>query len=130
MKRRDFLGVFAAGAFSVRHRVAYAEQQSRARRVGIIGSGPLWGYFRDRLRDLGDIAGQNITIKSQTADGNPDRLLAAAQELARLPVDVIAVAGSPAAKAAQEATKTVPIVAMVIGDPVAIGLVKDWQRPG
>ena len=64
------------------------------------------------------------------ANGNPDRLLAAAQELARLPVDVIAVAGSPAAKAAQAATDTVPVVAMVIGDPVAIGLVKDWQRPG
>jgi putative ABC transport system substrate-binding protein len=45
-------------------------------------------------------------------------------------VDVIAVAGSSAAKAAQAATDTVPVVAMVIGDPVAIGLVKDWQRPG
>jgi len=130
MKRRDFLGAFAAGAFSVRHRVAFAEQQSRARRVGIIGSGPLWDYFRDRLRDLGDIDGQNITIETRTAEGNPDRLLAAAQELVRLPVDVIVVAGSPAAKAAQEATETVPVVAMVIGDPVAIGLVKDWQRPG
>ena len=109
---------------------AFAEQPTKARRVGIIEDGPLWSYFRDRLRDLGDIDGQNITIETRTADGNPDRLLAAAQELARLPVDVIAVAGSPAAKAAQEATDTVPVVAMVIGDPVAIGLVKDWQRPG
>jgi len=130
MKRRDFLSAVAAGAFSVHHRVAFAEQPTKARRVGMIGSGPLWDYFRDRLRDLGDIDGQNITIESRSADGNPDRLLAAAQELARLPVDVIAVAGSPAAKAAQEATMTVPVVAMVIGDPVAIGLVKDWQRPG
>src|SRR3954452_22697120 len=130
MKRRDFLGTVAAGAFSARHRVAFAEQQSKARRVGIIGRGPLWDYFRDRLRDLGDIDGQNITIETRAADNNPDRLLAAAQELARLPVDVIVVAGSPAAKAAQEVTETVPIVAMVIGDPVAIGLVKDWQRPG
>src|SRR4051795_7036503 len=130
MKRRDFLGAFAAGAFSVCDRVAFAQQPTKARRVGIIGGSPLWDYFRDRLRDLGDIDGQNITIETRTADGNPDRLLAAAQELARLPVDVIAVAGSPAAKAAQEATETVPVVAMVIGDPVAIGLVKDWQRPG
>src|SRR5690242_9020521 len=123
MRRRDFLGAFAAGAFSVRHQVAHAEQPSKARYVGIIGSGPLWDYFRDRLRDLGDIDGQGITIETRTADGNPDRLLAAAHELARLPVDVIAVAGSPAAKAAQDATETVPVVAMVIGDPVAIGLV-------
>src|SRR5690348_1470647 len=130
MKRRDLLGAFAAGAFAVRHRVAFAEQSSKSRCVGIIGSGPLWDYFRDRLRDLGDIDGQNITIETRTADGNPDWLLAAAQELARLPVDVIAVAGSPAAKAAQAATDTVPVVAMVIGDPVAISLVKDWQRPG
>ena len=91
---------------------------------------PLWDYFRDRLRDLGDIDGQTVTIESRSTDRNPDRLFAAAQELARLPVDVIAVAGSPAAKAAQAATDTVPVVAMVIGDPVAIGLVKDWQRPG
>ena len=130
MKRRDFLGSVAAGAFLLPHRVGLAQQPSGGRRVGIIGSGPLWDYFRDRLRDLGDIDGQNITIETRTADGNPDRLLAVAQELARLPVDVIAVAGSPAAKAAQEATETVPVVAMVIGDPVAIGLVKDWQRPG
>src|SRR4051794_9711329 len=130
MNRRDFLGAFAAGALSIPYRVASREQQTKARPVGIIGGGPLWDYFRDRLRDLGDIDGQNITIETRPADGNPDQLLTAAQELARLPVDVIAVAGSPAAKAAQEATETVPVVAMVIGDPVAIGLVKDWQRPG
>jgi putative tryptophan/tyrosine transport system substrate-binding protein len=129
MKRRHFLGVLAAGAFSLRDRVGLAQQQSKVRRVGIIYNGPLWDYFRERLRDLGDIDGQNITIESRSATGDSDRLLAAAQELARLPVDVIAVAGSPAAKAAQAATDTVPIVAMVIGDPVAIGLVKDWQRP-
>src|SRR3954451_3843724 len=99
-------------------------------RVGIIEDGPRWVYFRDRLRDLGDIDGQNITIESRSANRNPDQLLVAAQELAPLPVDVIAVAGSPAAKAAQAATDTVPVVAMVIGDPVAIGLVKDGQRPG
>jgi len=130
MKRRDFLSALAAGAFSLRHPAGLAEQQSKTGRVGIIEDGPLWNYFRERLRDLGDIDGRTITIESRRANGNPDRLLAAAQELARLPVDVIAVAGSPAAKAAQAATGTVPVVAMVIGDPVAIGLVKDWQQPG
>src|SRR3954463_14635347 len=99
MKRRDFLGALAAGSFSLRYQAGLAEQQTKARRVGIIGSGPLWDYFRDRLRDLGDIDGQNITIETRTAEGNPDRLLAVAQELASLQVDVIAVAGSPAAKA-------------------------------
>ncbi len=130
MKRRDFLGTIAAGAFLLWHRVGLAQQPSGVQRVGIIDDGPLWVYFRERLRELGDIDGQTITIESRTANGNPDQLLAAAHELARLPVDVIAVAGSPAAKAAQAATDTVPVVAMVIGDPVAIGLVEDWQRPG
>ena len=69
-------------------------------------------------------------IESRGANGDPGRLLAAAQELARLPVDAVTVAGSSAAKAAQAATYTVPVVAIGIGDPVAIGLVKDWQRPG
>ena len=114
----------------LRHRVGYAQQPSGVQRVGIIEDGPLWDYFRERLRELGSIDGQNITIESRTANGNPDQLFAAAQELVRQPVDVIAVAGSSAAKAVQAATDTVPIVAMVIGDPVAIGLVKDWQRPG
>jgi putative tryptophan/tyrosine transport system substrate-binding protein len=130
MKRRDFLGTLAAGAFLLRHREGLAQQLNGVRRVGIIDDGPLWVYFRERLRELGDIDGQNITIESRTANENPDRLLAAAQDLALRPVDVIAVAGSTAAKAAQAATDTVPVVAMVVGDPVAIGLVEDWQRPG
>jgi putative ABC transport system substrate-binding protein len=130
MKRRDFLGTLAAGAFLLRHRAGLAQQPSGVRRVGIIDDGPLWDYFRERLRDLGDVDGQNITIESRGANGDSTQLLAAAQELARLPADVIAVAGSSAAKAAQAATDTVPVVAIAIGDPVAIGLVKDWQRPG
>jgi putative ABC transport system substrate-binding protein len=130
MKRRGFLGSVAAGVFLLPYRVGLAQQLSGERRVGIIGNGPLWDYFRERLRELGDVEGQNITVETRSANGDPDRLLAAARELAHRPVEVIAVAGSPAAKAAQEATDTISVVAMVIGDPVAIGLVKDWRRPG
>ena len=82
---------------SLRRRAGLAEQ-NKSRRVGIIEDGPLWNYFREHLRDLGDIDGRTITIESRRANGNPDRLLAAAQELARLPVDVIALAGSPQRK--------------------------------
>src|SRR5678810_230571 len=63
MKRRDFLGALAAGAVSLRHRAGLAQQQSKTWRVGIIEDGPLWIYFRDRLRDLGGIDGQNVTIE-------------------------------------------------------------------
>src|SRR5262245_5096707 len=113
MKRRGFLsGLIAVSTLS---RPLAAQQPNRIRRVGIIDDGPLWNYFRDRLRELGDIDGQNIALEYRIADGNPERLVEAARELARLPVDVIAVAGSTAAKAAQTATETVPIIAMVVG---------------
>jgi putative ABC transport system substrate-binding protein len=128
MRRRVFLSTLLAGA-SAWPWSALAQPADRPRRIGIIDDGPLWDYFRDRLRELGDIGGQPVALEYRAAEGNPDRLLAAARELAQLPVDLIAVAGSPAAKAAQAATDKVPIVAMVIGDPVAIGLVKNWQRP-
>jgi putative tryptophan/tyrosine transport system substrate-binding protein len=128
MKRRVFLSSLLAGLASPRTPVR-AQQAGRPRRVGIIDDGPLWDYFRERLRELGDVDGQSVATVYRIAEGNPDRLLAAARELARLPVDVIAVAGSPAAQAAKAATDTVPIVAMVVGDPVAIGIAKNWERP-
>lgn len=130
MKRRDFLSTFVAVSTAFGALAAAAQQANRPRRVGIIDDGPLWDYFRERLRELGDIDGQRVAFEYRIAEGNPDRLLAAARELVRLPVDVLAVAGSPAAKAAQAATSTAPIVAMVIGDPVAIGLVKNPAHPG
>src|SRR5215204_555412 len=128
MERRVFLSTLLAGASALPW-VARAQQAPRPRRIGIIDDSPLWDYFRERLRELGDVGGQPVAIEIRAAESNPDRLLAAARELAQLPVDVLAVAGSPAAKAAQAATSTVPVVAVVIGDPVAIGLVKNWQRP-
>jgi putative tryptophan/tyrosine transport system substrate-binding protein len=128
MERRLFLSNLLAGA-SAWPWVALAQPALRPRRIGIIDDSPLWDYFRERLRELGDVGGQPVALEYRVAEGNPNRLLAAARELAQLPVDVIAVAGSPAAKAAQAATSTVPVVAMVIGDPVAIGLVKNRQRP-
>lgn len=118
-----------AGASAWSWTAPLAQPAPRPRRIGIVDDSPLWDYFRERLRELGDVAGQPVALEYRAAEGNPNRLLAAARELAQLPVDVIAVAGSPAAKAAQAATSTVPVVAMVIGDPVAIGLVKNRQRP-
>lgn len=128
MRRRDLLALVAGGAV-FRPLAGGAQQPSRTRRVGIIDDGPLWDYFRERLRELGPVDGQSVAIAYRVAEGNPDGLLAAARELAGLPVDVIAVAGSPAAQAAKAATDTVPVVAMVVGDPVAIGVVKNPARP-
>jgi putative ABC transport system substrate-binding protein len=99
-------------------------------RVGIIDDGSDWEAFRGELHELNYIEGQNIAFEYRRADGMPDRLATAARELAQVPVDIIAVYGTPAAQAAQRATKSIPIVAIAVGDPVAAGLVANFARPG
>src|SRR4029077_18274147 len=88
-------GVFAAATSWPRASVAAA----KTARVGIIDDGPVWDAFRVELREQNYVEGQNIVFEYRTADGMPDRLAAAARELAQIPVDVIAVYGTPAAQA-------------------------------
>jgi putative tryptophan/tyrosine transport system substrate-binding protein len=99
-------------------------------RIGIIDDSPSWDPFRQQLRELHYAEGQNIAFEYRRADGIPDRMDVAAAALAQVPVDVIAAFGSTEAKAAQKATKTIPIVAMSIGDPVGAGLVSSLAHPG
>jgi putative ABC transport system substrate-binding protein len=99
-------------------------------RVGIIDNGPDWEPFRAELRELHYAEGQNIAFDYRQADGMPDRLAVAARELVQIPVDVIAVSGTPAAQAAHQATKSIPIVVISVGDPVAAGLVTNFAHPG
>ncbi len=68
-------------------------------RIGIIDDTPIWDHFRQGLRDLGCVEGQNIAIEYRTAEGNFDRLRQAALELALLPGNVLVVYGSPATRA-------------------------------
>jgi len=86
--------------------------------------------FRQGLRELGYVEGQNITIEYRYADFKPDRASALAAELVRLKVDVIVSVGGPIpATAAKRATKTIPIV-FIAGNPVGAGLVLSLNRPG
>jgi putative tryptophan/tyrosine transport system substrate-binding protein len=126
MRRRDFITLLG-GAAALLPRVARSQQIAR---IGIIDNSQAWDPFRQKLRDLQDIEGQNIAFDYRRADGIPDRLRAAADELVQIPVDVIAVFGTPAAQAAKQATKTIPIVAISIGDPIGAGLVSSFARPG
>jgi putative ABC transport system substrate-binding protein len=80
------------------------------------------------LRELHYVEGQNLTYVYLRTDGSPAQLDAAA--MAQLPVDVIVAFATPGAKAAQRATKTIPIVAISIGDPIAAGLVTTLAHPG
>ncbi len=85
--------------------------------------------FRQGLHTFGYIEGQNAVIEARYADGRLDSLAGLARELVRLNVDVIVAAPTPAVRAAQQATRTTPIV-MVSGDPVGEGLVVGLARPG
>jgi putative ABC transport system substrate-binding protein len=86
--------------------------------------------FRQGLRDLGYVEGENIAIESRWADGKYDRYPALAADLVRLRVNVIVTVGGVAGRAVQQATKTIPIVVTVVIDPVGIGLVASLARPG
>ena len=86
--------------------------------------------FRTGLRELGYVEGQNIVIEYRGADGKIERLLGLATELKRLKVDLIMAVATPAARAAQQATTAIPIVATAMGDPVRDGLVASLASPG
>jgi putative ABC transport system substrate-binding protein len=128
MKRRAFITLLGgAAAWPL---AARAQQSERMRRIGIIDNAAIWDHFRQGLRDLGYIEGRNIAIEYRSAEGRPDRLVAAATELAHLPVDVIVTYGSAATQAAKQATTTIPIVMIGVGDPVRVGFVASLARPG
>jgi putative tryptophan/tyrosine transport system substrate-binding protein len=129
MRRRDFITVFAASAAWPLAAWAY-QPATRLARVGIIDDGPMWDRFRQELRALNYVEGKNVAFDYRNAAGVPDQLSVAAKALVETPVDVMAVYGTPAAQAAQQATLKIPIVAIALGDPVGAGLVSSLARPG
>ena len=130
MKRREFVTLL--GGVAVAWPLAARAQQSVSKmpRIGIIDPGGTWDPFRQGLRQLGYIEGRNIAIEYRSVEQRPERLVAAATELAQLPVDVMVTFGSPATQAAKQATTTIPIVMAGIGDPVRAGFVASLAQPG
>jgi putative ABC transport system substrate-binding protein len=86
--------------------------------------------FRQGLHELGWNEGRNIIIEYRSADGRFERLPELVAELVRLKVDVIAASPTPAALAARNATRTIPIVGMSLADPVGLGIITSLARPG
>jgi putative tryptophan/tyrosine transport system substrate-binding protein len=129
MKRREFIALLG-GAALASPLSAPAQQFGKTPRIGIIDDSPIWDPFREGLRELGYLEGQNIAFEYRYAAGLPDRLVLVAAELARRPVDLFATFGTPTTVAAKRATTTIPIVMIGIGDPVGAGLVPNLARPG
>jgi putative ABC transport system substrate-binding protein len=86
--------------------------------------------FRQGLREHGYVEGQNIVIERRSADGKFERIPQLVNELVRLKVDVIVVGSTQVARAARQVTTTVPIVAVVMADPLEGGLAASLARPG
>jgi putative tryptophan/tyrosine transport system substrate-binding protein len=128
--------VIVALAILVAPLAAMAQPAVHVPRIGLLHSGsPATSQshsdaFRQGLRDLGYLEGQNIVLEDRWAGGNPERLPALAAELVRLPVDVIVTGGTVGVQAAKHATTTIPIVAGGAGDLVGSGLVASLARPG
>jgi len=137
MRRIGLAGFLALGLILAPH-AAEAQQPGKVPRVGYLNPGsasdPLrqrrLDAFRQGLRELGYVEGQNIAIESRWAEGKYDRYPALAADLVRLKMDVIVAMSGAATQATQQATRTVPIVMSLVMDPVGSGLVASLARPG
>jgi putative ABC transport system substrate-binding protein len=113
-----------------------AQQPAKMAKIGFLSSGTASfstfrnEVFQQQLRDLGYIEGKNIAFESRYGEDNFDRLPSLADELVRLKVDVLVTNSTPAALAAKNATRTIPIVFLGVSDPVTVGLVDSLARPG
>jgi putative tryptophan/tyrosine transport system substrate-binding protein len=137
MRRRQVIALFAGAAF-VWPLVVRAQQAAKTARIGFLSSGSLgspdgWAFlaaFREGLHELGHVEVRDFVIEQRAAEGKFERLADLATELVRLPVDLIVAGATPATRAAQQATTTIPIVVIAMGDPVRDGLVASLGLPG
>ena len=115
---------------------AEAQPAGKAYRIGVLANaldtadGPLFGVFLDGLRALGYVEDRNIIIEWRSSEGDFDRLPELAANLVRAKVDIIVAMSLQPARAAADATKTIPIVFVIVADPVAQKLVGNPARPG
>lgn len=133
MRRREF--VVSVCVATIVRPISTRAQQKAMPVVGVLVAGkpdpavPL-RLFRDGLRDLGYVEGQNVRIEVRNAEGDAERLAELAAGLVRDNVDVIATWQTPPSAAAKRATSEIPIVMLSAADPVSTGLVSSLARPG
>jgi ABC-type uncharacterized transport system substrate-binding protein len=136
MDRRAFITVISGTILAAPW--ASDAQPTKAPRIGFLSAGsrsdPASQHnrdvFRQGLRDLGYVEGQSLALEERWADGRYERLPELAAELVHLNVDILVTVATPATRAAQQATRTIPIVMTLISDPVESGLVANLAHPG
>ena len=117
---------------------APAQQAVKVWRIGYLisgfkeipGTNPGLVPFSQSLRELGYVEGRNLTLEIRYAEGRTERFPALAAELVNLKVDVLVAASTPGALAAKQATSTIPIVMVSVGEPVEVKLVDSLAHPG
>ena len=135
IKRRKFLTLFG-GAVLAWPLAVRAQPMAKVWHVGMLETTAATlnatnlDAFKQALRQLGYIEGQNLIVEYRSGDGHIERFPQLAAELVRLNVDIIITRGTPAALAAKKATATIPIVMAAIGEPVETGMVASLARPG
>ena len=133
MKRREFI-TLVGGAAAAWPLAASAQQKPKLPLIGVLNPGatdtPGAAGFYDGLRELGYTEGSNIAIERRYGDWNTDRFQQLAADLVRLKVDVIVVISTSPARAAKQATSTIPIVVGGMADPVGDELIVSLSRPG
>jgi putative ABC transport system substrate-binding protein len=137
MKRREFVSLLG-GAAVAWPLVARAQQPERMRRIGILVNGAeddpemqmRIAAFRRGLGQLGWSAGHNIRIDPRFSGANQERIPQLAKELATLNPEVIFVYTTPATRALQKETRTIPVVFVNVSDPIGSGIVPNLARPG
>ena len=136
MKRAAVPSILIAVVLLALGVAAEAQQAKKVYRVGYLSPGtsldaaPAIEPFRQGLRALGYIEGQNIVIEWRFSKGDSAQFTGFAAELVRLKVDCIVTQGIPAIRAAKQATNTIPIMMNVSDDPVQMGLIASLARPG
>jgi putative ABC transport system substrate-binding protein len=135
MDRRVFISGITVGLLAAPLTVE-AQQTGKVYRIVYLGNSSaalesdLTAAFRDGLRQLNYVEGQNIVIDYRWAEGRNDRFPPLVAEAVRLKANVILTSGTPAAIAAKDGTRTIPIVIAAMGDPIGAGVVASLARPG
>ena len=135
MSSRRFLAVLHAAALLACSAYAADEGTPKTARLAFVGAGtPLTAprgvtAFWDRMRELGWVRNQNLLVEERWAEGQFDRLPAMMAEVVALKVDVIVTYNTPSAIAAKNATRTIPIVGVLLADPIKSGSPPAWLTP-